>query len=183
MKTTGVLGSIPKFGLFFLGHPTPHLLPFPAFNICRLKLLSIYNKCLRPFWALTRGGLWPRKTPPLERGASELPLLLLCLRGAPSTVRQFALDQLQSSLLLTSFKVWATTCFAWWQLRFRVSSWWVIADENLGEAVNSFRLQSLWTGTFHHGPKAQGTPLIVVELESCYYWVVTEKIVIQGTTG
>ena len=32
-------------------------------------------------------------------------LLLLCLRGAPTTVRQFALDQLQSSLLLTSFKV------------------------------------------------------------------------------
>ena len=49
--------------------------------------------------------VWGRNTPPLERGASELPLLLLCLRGAPSTVRQFALDQLYSSLLLTSFKV------------------------------------------------------------------------------
>ena len=67
------------------------------FNICRLKLLSIYNVCMRTFWALwIRRGLWPRNTPPLERAARQS--CHSCFSACAVLRQQCA------SLLLTSFK-------------------------------------------------------------------------------
>ena len=143
-----------------------NLMLFPALLICicRLKLLGI--ECLRPFWALWIRGLGAQHSSVGARRVRVATLASLLARSSVNSApvcswpasKQFAADQLQSVSKHLFYLVAAP-----------VSSWWVIADENLGEAVNSFRLQSLWTGTFHHGPKAQGTPLMILgemELES-----------------
>ena len=184
-----------------------NLMLFPALLICicRLKLLGI--ECLRPFWALgirkrCGGATFPVGAPLFHRRSLLLVLSTWDKRCGGATLLRWSaarqschscfsacavLRQQCASLLLTSFKAvcsWPASKCELCLLAALVSSWWVITDKNLGEAVNSFRLQSLWTGTFHHGPKAQGTPLmIVVELELWHYCELPENIVIQGTTG